>query len=352
MGVVIEGGMGGSIVVPVLVTGQAKQIEWEGKWLPLHAVGEDECLVGSLNAEDARKAEAVFPGKRLIWVSLDAADLLPGPSAAWESLDAVVLDCGDFSRISDFERSTLLAGGVTFVAVGERAPDSRWPWKKSGAGWVLCCRVAGPQCGVINAGVYSPTFAWAGGWPARVRRQVVGVGVLILLIFFGLMLRDFRGVYFVAIGVCVFAAVGIVCWREALGSVVRGGGDIFVGRDGMLQRDQYVYERAREDSNQIVPWAGSTHPLFGSRQGMIESGMRLNVSAGGKLSFGYHAFAGHTMAFLRRSVEPGALQALASTDASPMRELVKDQYLDGGNRIGGETSQSGERWGGVVIEGK
>src|ERR1041384_660037 len=58
---------------------------------PLHLLAEDERLVG-FTAIDLAFARPLFPGRRIIPISLDPIDPLPGPPAAWEALNAVVFD--------------------------------------------------------------------------------------------------------------------------------------------------------------------------------------------------------------------------------------------------------------------
>jgi hypothetical protein len=148
----------------------------------------------------------------------------------------------------------------------------------------------------------------------------------------------------------IVATIAIICWRHSFAPVDRIGGDILVCHDGMIQRDAFVYERAKESSVQNIPFAGWTHPIFASSMGLNQSQMKLTMSSIGELTFTYHAISGHTMAFLRREVGPGSLPAVSAENHSPMRDVAKLEYLSSGGWMAGEVPGLRGRWGGVVIE--
>jgi hypothetical protein len=351
----VEPSTSGKVIVPMLVASQPHALHWSGgsielrsESITLRAPGDDERLIASITDLTADIA-ALFPGKRLIPIHLDPADPLPGPPAAWETLDAIVLDSPMFQRITDSQRSALLAGGVMLVSIGDQAPDLNWPWKKVGSCWALSWPLIGPVGEIVNENVYAPTYAWTPGWSPAVRGQVVGVAAILVMITIALLLRPNRITMSAAIILCLLTTLGIIAWRHSLGSIDRAGGDILIASGALLQRDAFVFERAKESSTQVVPWAGWTHPLFASGNQLNASSMRLNVSATAQLSFSYQASAGHTLAFLRRQVTPSTAPTAISSTLSPMQEAAKSEYLNAGNRITGEVKGSSDRWDAVVI---
>jgi len=213
------------------------------------------------------------------------------------------------------------------ISSGNSAPDDRWPWRHAGSLWVLSCPIAGPIGEVVNESIYASTFAWTPGWSAMVRGQVMGVAALLALITIALLLWPNRATFAMAIGLSIFATVGILAWRHALGSVDRVGGDIIAAGDGLNQHDAYVYERAKQDSTQTVPWVGWTHPLFASEVGLSQAAMQLNLTNTGELAFSYRAQAGCTTAFLRRAVIMGPHPIMTAVSSrSPMQEVAKAEY--------------------------
>jgi hypothetical protein len=341
----------GQIVVPMLVTGNPRLLHWPGGSIPLRSLREDERLIAGVT-DQLDTAEAVFPGKRLLPIHLDSAQFLPGPPAAWETLDGIVLDAAFMSRLTDSQRSALLSGGVKLICPGDSPPDTRWPWRKVDAAWVLAWPPAGPIGQVIDPNAYAPTFAWTPGLSTALRAQVIGAGVLLMLLILALMLRPNRITFTASVALCVVSTAAIIGWRNSLGSVDRAGGDIVISSSGLLQRDAYVYHRATETASQTVQWTGWTHPLLASPSSLRDLDLRLLVSSDNGLSFSCRAIAGRTMAFVRREVQPGLLPALSPGIDSPMIEAVKAAYLVPGDRIVGTISGGQQRWNTVVIERK
>lgn len=335
-----------SLIVPMLAIGEPHALSNGHLPIALNSLAENERLVASTTAE---LPADLFPQCKVIAVHLDPADLLPGPPAAWESLDAIVLDAPSFSRITDSQRSSLLAGGVSLIATGQK-PDDRWPWQQRDMVWRLDGNALGPGNQSIDEATYSPTFGWVPGWSAGMRGQVMGIATLITLLTCGILLaKTNRWTAAFSIAVPLLATGGIVIWRQSLASVERAGGDILIASNGLVQRDSWVYQRARTDSIQTVPWAGWTRPMFGSNRGVDEAAPRIQVKPDGTLSFSYHAIAGHTMAFVRREIQPGSSPATSPAQDSPMQELAKSVYLKAGYKIAGQVTGSAARWPGVLL---
>jgi hypothetical protein len=328
------------MTVPMLAVGSPGSLSGDGSALPLRVPGDHERLVGMASDMDAT---ALFPGERIIPVRLDPSRPLPGPAAAWEVLDAVVLDPAPMASI---DQPTLLAGGVTLAVTGDVAPDERW--QRRGNLWVLSYAPAGPG-GVVSEEAYVPTEAWTPGWPVAVREGVAITGVVTCLATVAatsLRRRWPRGSVFVAAAVPLAVAGGVVVWRSTLDPVAYGVGDVTVIGHGWCQRDRWVYERARWDTDVNVPWKGWTHPVFASDE--ATAGGRMTVGAEGSLAFSLRLSAGATVAFVRRDVTTGDAPAITGGDASAMRG-VAPLYLSRGDRTTGETAAPPGRWPGIVI---
>ena len=279
---------------------------------------------------------------------LENSDPLPGPPAAWDALDAIVLDPAAMARITNGQRSALLAAGVTLASRSNSRPDENWSWQKRGSFWVLRYSPLGPVDQLVNPDAYAPTFAWSPGWPAAIRAQVAAVAVVLFLAIVAVaMLRDHRAV-FGLIALSLLSAAAVAVWQHALGTVSRAGGDMIVQSPGLIQRDAWVFERARQTGEQTIPWAGWTVPIFGSAVAPVDSGIRIQI-ADGSASFNFQLDRGKTIAFVRREVQPGPVPTLENDRGSPMREAANAVYLGKGDRIRGQTSGSGDRWQGVVI---
>ncbi len=336
-----------SRIVPMLAYGEPHELRWPGGSLPLRTVDRKERLIGTTSPDLPGE---LFPNAQLIPIHLDPADPLPGPAVVWETLNAIVLDSASFARIDDAHRSTFLAGGVTLASRGGR-PDNRWPWKQQGSCWILRANLAGPVDDLINEAVYAPTYAWQPGWSPRVRGQVFGAGATILVVVLAILLigRGSRAAGATAMSVCLIAGVLVIAWRHAMGSIDSAGGDIIVASDHLLQRDSWVYQRAKADDTTAVPWAGSTRPMFSSLAGSENSRMFVVAGADSRLRFEYRSTAGHCLAFMRRDVTPDEPPAASLAFRSPMEEAVKDAYLSPSLKALGQTPGLRNRWPGVII---
>jgi hypothetical protein len=77
--------------------------------------------------------------------------------------------------------------------------------------------------------------------------------------------------------------------------------------------------------------------------------MRVHIAANDEMSFVFQASAAHTMAFVRRAVQPGTTPAVSDTHVSPMQEAANAAYLGAGMKMAGEAPGMSGRWPGVVI---
>jgi hypothetical protein len=327
---------GGPSVVPVLIYGSPREIHCsDGSVAAIHPLEDDERIVAfTPDALDA--SGGMFPGKRRIGVMLDAADL-PGPMAAWEAVDAVVLTSEQLTRISQEQRSVLTAAGVLVREAGQRSPDESLP-------------ITGPRDQVVDERVFAPTYGWTPEWPPALRGRVMAAGVLVGIAAVALSMWRSRAAVVAVIILSVGATAGVAAWRRALGPVDVGSGDVFVIGEKLMQRDTWVYERAREDEGQrVVPWEGLTHPMFASLSQLERAGMRVTVNvADRKTAFSYNAHRGQTIAFMRRRMQEQYHLYLGAA-SSPLEPLAKQLYLSPGLSILGFEPETSGNWPTAVV---
>jgi len=155
------------------------------------------------------------------------------------------------------------------------------------------------------------------------------------------------------VGLAVVSSVGIALWRRALGPVDVAGGDVVVvGDEGLVQRDAWVYERAREDATRHVAWGGWTQPVFASEAQAEGARLRVVIDVAGRTAFEYAARRGETVAFVHREVRDvrrGSLQVVLASNGSPMRDLAAAVYVSPTQSIRGEEKAVVGRWSGVVV---
>lgn len=338
-------------IIPMLVLGTPTDLHWPGGSLPLRVPGIHERLIASTS--NTIDVPDLFPGDRLLPIHLDIADPLPGPPAAWEALDAVVLDAGEMARITAAQRSALLAAGVMLTVPGKTKPDEQWPWQLRRVStvpfWVLSFTPRGPIDQPTYPEVYAPTYGWSPGWPPAVRTQVAAAAAVLFLAIMAISLLRNRWVIVGLIALSLSAAGAIAGWQKSFGTIDRAGGAVIVGSSNLIQHDEWMFERGRQDGEQIVSWDGSTHPIFGSDVAVAQSRMKITVPAYGTARFEFYLDHGKTIALMRREVRPGSLPKATNSNSSPMRELVKAAYLQSRDRITGEIPAAGESWPGVVI---
>jgi hypothetical protein len=338
-------------IVPVMIVGDAPTSlkTSDGSTLSLRPAGDAERIV-AFTRDTQQAAARLLSNEKRIEVTLDDADPLPGPTIAWEALDAIVLNPTAMSRLRAAQRAALLAAGVVLAATGDQPPDRVWPWTREGALWVLQYAPVGPGRELVDDAVYAPTYSWPAGWPAAFRGTVLAAGALIGItaVAVAMWLRPKRGV----VGMILLAIVStgaIAAWRRSLGIVSAAGGDVIVLHAPFVQRDAWVYERARGDGQRDVSFDGWVRPVLVSGGQLASIGLRLNATAGGMV-YQYSARRGQTVAFVHREVVPSYDVQRREGHQSPMWDLATGSYLASGRSVLGESPPSSPaRWAGVVV---
>lgn len=315
--------------IPVLIHGRPRELNQTGgsPALPLRPVREDERLVASTSFMPAFASD-LFPDKKTIGIRLSDNDPLPGPVVAWEMLDAIILNAQEMALLGTDRQGALLGAGVLLaVTDGAAPPDTVWPWKRQGPLWLLRHTPLGPGSALVNERVYTPANAWKPEWAPAMRAQVLGGGVLLGIAAVALTLWRSRATVLAIVLLSFVTCLAAVAWRGARGTVHIAGGDVVVNVDALVQRDTWVYERARANGVRRVRWDGLTRPVFASGTQLAEASLRLVVEDDGTLSFEYHARRGQTVAFMHRQVRPKAEAEQPARHATlPMNDLVNAMY--------------------------
>jgi hypothetical protein len=328
-------------IAPVLMYDADAQIE--GTTIPLHPIGDDERLVGGEADAD------IFPGNKTVRIPLEAADLLASPAGAWEALDAIVLDSAEIAKIDDRRRSALLASGVLLGTHGTGPPDNRWPWIAQGSLWVLRCSPLGPKNRVVDESVYAPTFAWTAALPAQLRRWILSAGALLAIAAIGLSFWNSRWAVVAIVLLAAATTAAVAMGQRSIGAAVQSGGDIVIEQNNLVQRDIWLFQRARQSGRFAVTWEGSTHPIAASLEQLRQATLEVVLNTQGSLRFSWHSDRGDTMAFLRREITPGNIGPASSEFTSPMEELARTDYLSPQTGIRGQQPAEPGRWASVVI---
>ncbi|HWE03234.1 MAG TPA: lysophospholipid acyltransferase family protein [Tepidisphaeraceae bacterium] len=318
--------------------------------LPLHALDEDERLIGYAGA-DPDVLAARFPGKKMIRVELNMADPLPGPAVGWESLDGIVLDSSAAGRLSQGAVATLLACGAAIAIRSAHMPGGGWPWKRQGGYWVMHANVAGPDAAYFPE-AYQPTQAWARGWPAALRRQALGAAAVFAIFITALTLWRSRWTAPAVVALCALTAAAAIRWRDHQPVDIAAGGSVIVLTDSTTQRDQWTYHAVLRSADCRVPWRSLSRPVFGYRQQAQEIGARLRCAADGEPAlFSYHLQPRQSLAFVARELSPARVTLSTTMPiTSPLRTLADNSYAMAGDRMSGQIFGDGEEeWPSVVI---
>jgi hypothetical protein len=180
---------------------------------PLRIPDADERLIGVVRG-DAVAVQPLFPGSRLIPITVDAATA--DQPREWDSYDAVLLDADRFGSMDDRSIGRLLGAGVCIVALGTQPEtDPAWPWRQVQGLSVL-------EHGLPNhPGSVEPAVTLAAkglglGWPGEVRTQLYLRMTVLAILVIAVALwrpRQWAAVPSVAAIVIVYG-VALGAWHE------------------------------------------------------------------------------------------------------------------------------------------
>ncbi|HEX4795503.1 MAG TPA: hypothetical protein VH370_17055 [Humisphaera sp.] len=319
----------------------------------LHLLEDDQRLIGFAGA-DSDALRPFFQNQKIVGVALNLAQPLAGPICAWETLDGIVLDSSAAARVTERQLAGILSAGTAVAIRSSTKPAGQWPWKKVGDYWMLHHAVAGPDT-AYEPTVYLPTSAWARGWPASVRRQILLAAVIFSILSLGAVLPRWRGAVLLVLLVCGLTIGGAVAWRHHLSARLETGGSIIVRRDNITQRDMWTYRGAIRPADDRMNCQQLTRPVLGYRRQVEETHLRLICHSDGSPShFEYHLEPAQSLAFLSRKVVIGRDKTPPlATMTSPLRELADKLYATRELRLAGEapaSDPSEDIWPTVIVD--
>lgn len=329
----------GDVIVPWLVmTTSPLDVRLPGLRDPdavLHALDDDQRLVAI--AGDAGDAPlALFPREKVVIVPIDLSRPLPGPLQAWESLDAIALGSASAGHLTDVQRESLVAAGITLAVRSQPPPDSRWPWKQRGDYWVLSRPPAGPS-GVIEPDAYAPTYEWVRGWPLAFRRKILLTAATFILPALGLLLWRSRRAIVAFVAFCALAWALLWGWYGQQSPVLTLSAGIMVANGQTDQLDVWHWLSPVRASDGRFPAAGLCHPVLPDPQHAARTRLRLVCGSDGTpLNFAFHLEAGQSLAFMIRMVSPVTSRPALAPAADPFRSFARDLYLREDQTIAGQ----------------
>ena len=329
-------------IVPWLTTGNSvREAAWEAGGvghpieLTLHPLNDRQKLVAIAGA-DSQIALALFPDMTVIAIPLDISRPVLKPASAWESLDAAVLSSTAMAQLDDEQIQTLLAAGTYLVVRSVTRPDIRWPWKQSGANWILKHQPAGPA-GCIDADVYGPTYSWDRGWPKRFRREIIIWATLFCIVFLAVSLWRSRWTAWGCATACIVAALVFGLRYSRQSPVLELQTAVGVNDQKLTQLDLWSWRTTLRETDVHMPTGGLTSPILATA-GQAE---QLNVQLicapdGNPREIRCHLKPGQSIALRRRLVIPVRSFGGLSTIPEDWRQFAQDLYTQPGDRIMGE----------------
>ena len=338
------------VIVPWLPIRTVDQIHWT---LAGHSQGsvetaitpldDNECLVGYVGA-DADALAGLFPGKKIVGVALDPGHPLAGPPAAWETLDAAVLDASAAARINARQVESLLASGMALAVRSSQKPAGPWPWKQSGAYWIVQYPILGPQSAYAPQ-AYDAITGWSRGWPASFRNQVMLAAVVfsLLALVVALWQSKVSTVLMILLAICACGAS--LAWRAKQDVGLHVGGTLYIDSSAGIQRDNWTFVAVMRSATVPLPWRGLAHPIFATRLQIQQMPVQLLCAADGSPDqFQYHLEPGRSLAFLSRSIaSPGNLTVATPMVSSPLRYLAMNLYLTQGDVLVGQQNATSDQ---------
>lgn len=303
---------------------------------PLRALEENERLVGLAGVESSDWGD-LFPEKSIIPIHLDMNGRLVEPAAAWEALDGLELSPAAMARLNDAQIGALLAGGTTLRVRSAGAPDQRWPWEKSGDGWMLRPQIIGPH-GVVEPDGYSPTYVWERGWPGWMRRSIVGIGAIFAILAAAVLLWKSHRRLAMFVALCTAGAAGFALWYDRQNPVLDKSSAVVVQHRTLEQLDVWTWQSPLRPAEIHYPFVPGARPIFATLRQAESQNVQLHCTGDGTpQAFTYRLTPGQSQAMLIRVIRPKVRLGNLNSSDSAVDQLASDLYLRPGDRILGQT---------------
>jgi hypothetical protein len=341
----VAAGSDGEVIVPMLAVGSSlRGTQWIGPdgaehLLPveLRTLAERDVLVGAVGAEP-ELVQSLFSGRKIIALPVDSGGgSLLRPAVAWQILNAVILSPAAAAQLSDYQLQSLLAGGTAIVVRSNDMPDSRWPWKREGAVYVLRHEISGPS-EIEDAEIYEPMSWRDPGWPASFRGWLLAGACVFCIAGLGISLwkSRFSVVALLVLMGAAGVAVVLVYFRHSPVQVERLC--VAVRTPEMIQLDFWSWHTTVRQTNVEFPAPATTCPVFGSLSQLEQTQIWLICDADGRSNrFAFHLGPQQRLAMLTRTVRPRMqLNSLAPPEPK-WRDFVQTNYLRPTDTIVGRT---------------
>jgi hypothetical protein len=319
---------------------------------------------------DMDQARTIFTNGEIVPARLDVTNPLPGPVAAWESLDGLLLDENSAARVTDNQLRTLLAAGTTVAIRSERKPGGAWPWKQSGAFWVVSHPRMGPQS-LVEPGAFGPTYGWVRGIPWDARRRALLAGVIVCVLLIGAALlpaslpfrhwktkrpplqpspgvagegertipsssRSQGGVLAIAV-VAVSTSLLWIAWQRHLQPIDTMSAQVVAESGSLTEHDRWTWISSPVALDSTFAAGGLTHPIFFTHLQIDRTQMRV-VCAGNDqpISFRFHLEPQSTVAFDSATMDDEPDRHALTTSRSNVVSMVEEVYVNPRLNVAGE----------------
>jgi hypothetical protein len=289
----------------------------------LHELQPDEKLIGM--ATDAPDIGSVlFPGAKIISISLDPVHPTPGPSVAWQSLDALVLDANS-PLLQDASAFDLLKGGtIMAIRAAGAAAAYTGPSTRFDHGYYI---LQPPQglCAAAGDDSYAPISGFTPSRDADYRRHVVVMAVIFSILLTAASLWNSRRNVLVALGLALITLFVVPIWEGAQSPIIAAEGAVQMN-DTFPMADTWLYQWSLKPCQAAIPFPGAAWPMAAADADAQE----MTLICGGTglpIRFGYRLRPGLAAAFVIRAAStPPQTTGLSSPVTSPLRSVLATHY--------------------------
>ncbi len=307
----------------------------------LQPLDPSDLLVIDLIAEEADPSE-LFPNRRLVTVPLDPEEVT-GPAMAWESADAILLTPDSYAKIPIDMRTALFAEGVELAVLTNSKPDDLFTWVQDGSWWTASPNLNLPP--VVCPAAYLPTYGWIAGRTPAFRKQIVGLGLIYLLVIVGISLLRRRWTPIAIVAVSILAIAAFHLENQHQSPIFAQSGIIRLIGPAPIE-DDWLFQTSHRPANFTLPLAGEVHPIFSDESQAKSVQLLLDCDASGRPTSIAGALApDQPFILMRRSFAPATpAAALTSPATSPLRLLASESIYPGFTITGQQDATSADSW--------
>jgi hypothetical protein len=306
---------------------------------PLATVFEpltDNQRLVALAGIDAGEAREFFSDAEIVPVRLDVTNPLPGSPAAWDALDGLMLDENAAGRVTDKQLQTLLAAGTTVAIRSPRRPSGSWPWRRSGAFWVVAHTRIGPAS-LIEPAAYGPTYGWVRGLPWAVRRRALLSGLIVCSLLIGAALLPSRRGLLAIGGVAIITSLLWIAWQSRQQPLSTMTAQIVIQTGSLTQRDRWTWISSPVALETTFAAGALTHPVFFTHSQLLGTRMQLVCGDNNQpISFRFHLEPRLAIAFVSTTVDTEPDQHPLNVRQSTFSTMAEEVYVNPRLNVAGD----------------